>query len=321
MSKVFIVGFILLLVVACGSTENNSPEVQAPQNNNREANHDVDQRADWPQKLVIGRGPVENEVEMNRKFQPFIDYLEEQLGVEVEYYIGTNYTAIIEAMRHGHVDIAHFPAFSYVLANSIANAESFVTTLAEPDAEGVYFSYFITLEDAGINSLTDLEGRSFVFADSGSTSGYLFPRAHIINQLGLTNDTVDNYFSNAAIAGPQEAVFVSVLNGDADAGAIADVLIDRFKETFKDHPNIDKIKVFEKTNPIPRGATSYRHDLPEDLKEAIRDAFLNVINVPELEQFLDDENMRGGYIPSDDNEFEIIRETARVLDLDLEEMN
>ena len=165
-----------------------------------------------------------------------------------------------------------------------------------------------------------MKGKSFVFADSASTSGYLFPRAHLINELELNNATLDNYFSNVAIAGPQESVFLSVLNGDADAGSIADITLATYLEKFKDHANIDKIKVFEKTDGIPRGATSYRPELPESLKEAIREAFLDVINVPELEQYRKDEKLGGGYIPSDDSKYAIIRQTAELLDLDLEKM-
>ena len=245
------------VIVACSNSNNNNnsaPSEGQQSKANESPQHVDNSREDWPDKIVIGRVPSEDEHDMNRKYEPFRKYLEERLGLEVEMYVGTSYTAVIEAMRNGHVDVGTFGAFSYVLANARAKAESFVTSLSAPDAEGVYYSVLITLEDSGIQTLEDLKGKSFVFADSASTSGYLFPRAHLINELELNNATLDNYFSNVAIAGPQESVFLSVLNGDADAGSIADITLATYLEKFKDHANIDKIKVFEKTDGIPRGA-------------------------------------------------------------------
>ena len=42
--------------------------------------------------------------------------------MEVELFIGTDYTATVEAMRAGNLDVAMFGPFSYVLANDLAGA-------------------------------------------------------------------------------------------------------------------------------------------------------------------------------------------------------
>ena len=45
-----------------------------------------------------------------------MDYLKSTLGMDVKAYVGTDYTATIEAMKAKKVDAAYFGPFSYVLA-------------------------------------------------------------------------------------------------------------------------------------------------------------------------------------------------------------
>ena len=45
--------------------------------------------------------------------------LSRELDMEVELFIGTDYTATVEAMRAGNLDVAMFGPFSYVLANDL----------------------------------------------------------------------------------------------------------------------------------------------------------------------------------------------------------
>jgi phosphonate transport system substrate-binding protein len=57
-------------------------------------------------------------------------------------------------------------------------------------------------------------------------------------------------------------------------------------------------------------------DLPPDLKQAIRDAFLNLRDPDLLRNFRVD-----GFAATDDAAYDVLRETARILNLDLGRMS
>jgi phosphonate transport system substrate-binding protein len=57
--------------------------------------------------------------------QPLKTYLAEKLGKKIELVVTTDYSSMIEAMRHGRIDIAYFGPLSYVLAKSKSDIEAF----------------------------------------------------------------------------------------------------------------------------------------------------------------------------------------------------
>ena len=66
-----------------------------------------DWREQYPE-LTIGISSGENETDAIARNQPYADYLSRELGVPVKMIRGTDYAAVIEAMRAGHVQIARF---------------------------------------------------------------------------------------------------------------------------------------------------------------------------------------------------------------------
>ncbi|MGJ9458988.1 phosphate/phosphite/phosphonate ABC transporter substrate-binding protein [Oceanobacillus sp. CF4.6] len=307
----FIVAMIAIILVlsGCGAEAGSSED------------HDGENaRADWPEKLVFTPIPLEDQQELTNRYEPFAAYLEELLDMPVEIYPATNYAAAVEAMRNGHTDLGYFGPFAYVHAESRANAEAFSGGIPAPGDEPVYESYFITLKDSGIESIEDLEGESFVWADPTSASGHLFPKAHLVNELGIEVDQIDDMFSEVAFSGNHEASVLSVLNEDVNAAAVYDVTYNMILRENADHPNIDNLVIFEKTNPIPLPPYTVRGDLPESFKDEIKDAFYNAVNVPELQEFLEDTGHGGGYVEVSDEDFEVVRKTAEGLGMAPEEL-
>lgn len=317
---------VLLIVAACGevnsggSQEVNQEPIQT--GSSEIAPAEEDPRADWPEEIVFAIIPTEDVDVITRRYEPLIEYLEAELGVGVEVFIGSNYTAVIEAMRNDHVDIASYGPFSYVLAHDRANAEAFAIGTSDPDAEPFYTSMFITLEDSGIESISDLEGRSFGYVDPASTSGHLFPKSHLLDTLGLEKEEeLDSFFRESTFTGGHEASVLAVLNGDVEAAAVSSSSIPRRLDLHSDHPNYDKVIVFDETRNIPRSPIALKGDLPESFKEAVKDAFFNLINEEDLAEFREISNLQGGYVPVEDSKYDVIRETAKILGLDLGSMD
>lgn len=58
--------------------------------------------------LRVGLVPNQNPEKVQARYQPLEDYLSERLGMEVELSVPTSYTAVVEAMASGKLDLAHF---------------------------------------------------------------------------------------------------------------------------------------------------------------------------------------------------------------------
>jgi len=57
-------------------------------------------------------------------------YLEQKTGKKIELIVTTDYSSMIEAMRHGRIELAYFGPLSYVLARSKSNIEPFAALMA-----------------------------------------------------------------------------------------------------------------------------------------------------------------------------------------------
>lgn len=70
---------------------------------------------DWPDKIVFGFVPSQEQESLQDDIQPFIDVLEAALGIEVEGIVTTDYTGLVTAMGSGTADLGAFGPFGYVL--------------------------------------------------------------------------------------------------------------------------------------------------------------------------------------------------------------
>src|SRR5260370_1062484 len=78
-------------------------------------NADPPNKAD-PPTLRVALLPDENAGTVIKNNQKLKTYLEAQLGKNVELVVTTDYSSMIEAMRHGRLELAYFGPLSYVLA-------------------------------------------------------------------------------------------------------------------------------------------------------------------------------------------------------------
>jgi phosphate/phosphite/phosphonate ABC transporter binding protein len=86
--------------------------------------------------------------------------------VPVKIVRGTDYAAVIEAMRSGHVQIASVGPAAYALARKImGEAIAPVAITLDGDGNRGYYSVIAVRADSPYQSLEDIKGQSFAFAD------------------------------------------------------------------------------------------------------------------------------------------------------------
>jgi len=258
--------------------------------------------------LNMGLAPGEDPRVMVNDNQALLDHLQKSLQMEVKPFVATDYNGIIEALRSKKLDVALLGPFSYVLATTVADVEAFA--LLETQKQGAtYRSVIIARKDHGVASLKDLAGKTFAFVDPSSTSGHLFPKAALI-KAGYNPDT---FFSRVIFSGGHDASAIAVQNGKVDAAAIADALL----ETAYSRGMLkqDEVAVVWTSQPIPGAPIVYRRDLPADLKAKIRASFAQIHDMP-----WGPKSTIKRWVPTDDATYDVIRETAKLLGLDLKKM-
>jgi phosphonate transport system substrate-binding protein len=310
----------------------------------------ADERAGWPESFRVGFFGGDDADAVLENNQPFVAYMEEQLGIPVELFTGTSYTAVIEAMRADRVDAMLVGPFSYVLAVQEAQAEAlgvYIGTRAEPAVydpalPAHYYSVIFTKKGSGIETVEDLRGKDFNFVDPASTSGHLAPKTLLI-QLGIDPDTE----MQTVFAGSHPTSVISVWNDKAPAGATFETNLYRLRDEgqvefcgFEDNqsglPRSEEeiravfdacpeghLVMIAMTDPIPSTPFAVRNALPDSFKAAVKEALLAIKDNPELvaetaNWYVDPSAELG--LETLDQYYNSLRDIARLLNLDLKEL-
>jgi phosphonate transport system substrate-binding protein len=262
-----------------------------------------------PAKLRVALLPDENAATLIQQAQPLKAYLEKALGKDIELVVTTDYSSMIEAMRFGRIEIAYFGPFSYVLAKSKApNIEPFAVGVER--GSPTYNSILIATADGPVKTVEDIRGKPFGFGDQASTSSHLAPRAHLLKKYKLEG----NKDYKIVHLGTHDAVARAVQSGQIPAGALSEQIY----RALIARKTIDetKIRKLDLSEPIPNYPITMQGDLAPALKEKIRKAFLEVTDKDVLKSFRVE-----GFAPTDDKAYDILRETAKILQLDLGKMS
>lgn len=261
------------------------------------------------QVLTVGLIPSEDSRAMIVNSQAMMDMLSKALGFAVKPFVAADYNGVIEALRSRRLDVAYLGPFSYVLGTTVADIEAFAVAETKKAGRTFYYSQIVAHKDSGIKAVGDLKGKTFAFVDPSSTSGHLFPKAGLLK----AGFNADKDFGRVIFSGSHDSSAIAVQNKKVEAAAIADRILDAAvaKGLVKRE---DLVEVW-KSDPIPESPTVWRKDLPADLKTRVQAAFLQVKDIP-----WSDQGVLNGFHPTTDAAYNIIRDTAKVLNLDLRKM-
>jgi phosphonate transport system substrate-binding protein len=238
-----------------------------------------------------------------------------RLGCEVKVQFGTSYTAAIEAMRAHRAELGQFGAFSYILAHQMAGAEA-VATYAGPDGKpGSYYATITTWPGSGIQTLADVKGKAFAFADPASTSGHLIP-TYALRKAGIDPDKDIKPF----YTGSHTASFEALRNHKVPAGELNSTAIAGAQLAGMYNPE-DYI-VLWKSDPIPSGPIAVWADLEPGFKARLTQVLqtLDLSGMPPEDMKFLGRASTHSFAATDDHAYDGIRDIASVLNLDLAKM-
>ncbi|WP_026688846.1 phosphate/phosphite/phosphonate ABC transporter substrate-binding protein [Alteribacter aurantiacus] len=270
------------------------------------------------EELVMGFVPSTDSDQIASTVEPLTERLSEELGIDVEGTVMTNYSALVEAMGSGQVQIGFIPAFGYVLANDRYDIEVILKSMRNGDSS--YRAQYSVRADSGIETLADLEGKVWAFADSASTSGYIFPGAQTIIDNDLeSSDDLDNFFGDMVETGSHDNALVTVLEGGADFATTfedaREVIEGDYPEVFDEENGLVQLDF---TDPIPNDTISVIPSLSDDMVDRIREAFLSFNDDEDMIQIMNDVYRWDAIAEAEDSEYDVVREAAEFFDIGLD---
>ena len=142
-------------------------------------------------EVNFGISPSVPQEDLEVQYAPFMDHIGSYLrdnhsvpeGLSVEGTVGSNYSAIIQSLGQGTLDIAETGPFAAALGVQTGNAEIILQRYGYGSWE--YTSIIATRNDSDITELSDLSGRTVAFSDRLSTSGALYPLYSMSSEGGL----------------------------------------------------------------------------------------------------------------------------------------
>ncbi len=255
------------------------------------------------QELKFGFVPGLNEVDVRAEIELLTAYLSSAIGRRVNLYVAKDERDLRVQMEAGVVDVGSFSPVAYVEAARGGKIRVIAQSVLNGSA--TYPGLIIKRFDSHINSLADLEGKRFAFVDSKSISGFVYPRAMLIDK-GVN---LERFFKEVIFAGSHEKVIAAVLLGTVHAGATDDGAVAAAKA--KGLPTFD-LEVLAKTEPIPYDAIAVRVGLDDVLVQQVQTALVKLDKTPAgRDVILRSKRNLTGYGPADDTGFDVVRRAEK----------
>jgi phosphonate transport system substrate-binding protein len=215
--------------------------------------------------LSLGMVSETHRKEIEDHFREFVRYVTRKLSsgteIEAKVVIAPTPFELAKFLEQRKVDFYMESAYPTYVVNFVHGAGRLLLRRWKSGMAD-YHSVIFTRRNSGIRRLEDLKGKTIVFEDAGSTSGYLLPKLFLLRR-GLQLTEKNRFDPNSAetdvryvFAYSQAKIVDSVLTKQADAGAFSNDDFDALEQRKK----IDVV-VLAQTERLPRHLLSVRSDL------------------------------------------------------------
>jgi phosphonate transport system substrate-binding protein len=233
-------------------------------------------------ELVYAAVPAENASGVTERMTPFVAYLSRELGTKVTLRIANDYAAVIEGQRAGNIHIGYYGPASFARARVIGvKTDAFIIDVNSDGTKG-YYSVFYVRADSPYKTVEDLKGKNLGLVDPNSTSGYNMP-LFALDKRGID---AERFFGKVQVTGSHENAVIALAQGTVDVcanwwNADDDSNLTRMisKGMVKDAAGKpmkkEDFRIILKSDLIINSPTAVLTALPDDLKAAIKQAFLD----------------------------------------------
>ena len=221
--------------------------------------------------------------------QPTADYIASEITNETTEYKGeviipSTVNGMAKLLKEQRVDLYFESPFTIALVDKESGAMPFLLLWKEGVAQ--YHSIFIVKNNSSIKTLNDFVGKTIAFEAPESTSGYLLPKAYLVQKgfklvgestKNSSNDDDNNNIIRYVFAREDQNIPLWIVEGKADIGAISNV--DFEQEVYESIKS--QLKIIDRTIDVPRHVVSHRSEMEPALVQKIKDVLLNMDKDPE----------------------------------------
>ena len=230
--------------------------------------------------VTIGFIPVEKADELTPKAQALEQFLESNLGIDVEVVIPTNYETIIEGMRFGHIDAAFMDTGPAWITHERTGAEAVLAELV-----GGKVNYQATVwtlaENNSLQSIEDTIGKKVAFTSMTGSSGFVRPMGTLVTEghvmiegddIVALESALANSFESYTFAGGYKAALTLLLEGKVDVAFGSDIA----PQKYLDLDDQKKLRPVTTIGPVPSHVFMVNADMSESTKNALVDTLIKL---------------------------------------------
>lgn len=230
--------------------------------------------------LTIGFIPVEKAETLTPKAESLEEYLEAELGVDVELEIPTNYETIIEGLRFGHIDAAFMDTGPGWMAHSLSGAD---VVMAEVKKDGkIYYqaTAWVLADNDSIDSIEDTIGKRVSFTSITGSSGFIRPFGALVanghvqvngDDVIALEEAINDAFASHIFPGGYQGSIAALVAGQVDVAFGNDALSDLL-----DPEERGLVKPAFTLGPVPSHVFVVSSDMTENTRKALIDAMLGL---------------------------------------------
>ena len=231
--------------------------------------------------------------------QPIADWISEITGKEVRFFEATDYTAVVQGLASGQIDIAQISSFTYYQSQSAgAEIEPIGAQITDEGAEPGYFSVALKNPASDASSIADFADQPVCFVNPNSTSGRAIPTAALL-EAGVTVDE-----SNIVYGEEHDLTAAMIAEGaSCEVGFAQDVDAEPLIESGA----LEEVERFQ----VPAAPIVMQSGLPQELKDLLLENIAGSTQASltdagiELNAFLTENWF--GFGPVEDSYFDSIR--------------
>lgn len=181
--------------------------------------------------LIFGTYAADKPTATVKQYRPFLHYLAQEMSeilgepVSIKMKIAKEYETGIDHLANGDVDFARFGPASYITVKD-RNTDIQIVAMESKDGGKRFKGIIATHADTPMQSLADLENKSFAFGDELSTIGRYLAQSHLINA-GITSRQLSGY----EYLGRHDRVGAAVGAGKFTAGALKESTFNKLVES------------------------------------------------------------------------------------------
>ena len=255
-----------------------------------------------PEDLIFAVNPFAAPQVIRERYVPVLEEVARQVGKKARVIIVSDYDALGQSLAKGAADIGWFSPFAYIAARERHGVRPLVTPVVNGSPS--YHGLIIARKDRGLQTLDSLGGKRFAFVDPQSASGYVYPKAMLLEQ----GKDLERFFGETRFLGSHNRVIDAVLSGQMDAGATYTEAVDAARAAGS---AVHELLEVARTEAIPKDAIAARAGVDKELAQAIGEAFvrLSVAGGQELLR----KSQIDGFVQSEDTAYDVIRRAAKVV--------